>query len=275
MPSGHAEPNRPDHPGQIRRDGVAEPAAPALGLAAGEEWVLRRVRRHGIGPVAAGLTLLTILGALVVVVIALLVVDGFADRSYWATALVFAVVTPTLVAPPIMLVSARLVAHLDTATRLLQESVVTDPLTGVANRRGFFAALGSIGHGGELEVGMVDVDDFKSINDERGHPAGDTALCMVAAWLEELVGDDGTVGRLGGDEFAFVTAVGPDRPIPSRMDFRLDGTSFTVSIGTARARDGDVHEALSLADAELYRHKQARPVPPRRIVRSDQRGGDE
>ena len=273
-------------PAAARTEGRAhpvDPAAPPLGLGGGEQWVLDQVRRHGVTTFVAGMTLVAIAASLLVVVGSLAVVGGRSNQPDWTRALVFGVVTPVIVGPPILLLCARLVARLDTAIHLLQESVVTDPLTGVANRRGFFDALDTIGStdvaastGGGVEVAMVDVDDFKSINDARGHPAGDTALCMVAAWLQQLVGDRGTVGRLGGDEFAYVAVIDPASPPPPRMEFRLDGLEFSVSIGRAEARDGDLHAALVDADADLYRQKQSRePLPPHPIVRTDQRDGPE
>jgi diguanylate cyclase (GGDEF)-like protein len=260
------------------RSGPPDPTMPVLQLAAGERWTLAQVRRRGVGAFVAEMTLAATLGTLLLAFTTVLVLDGFDDRTYWIRTLAFGVIIPVIVGPPILLLSARLVAHLDTASRLLQESAVIDPLTGVANRRGFFAVLEAMSHDrdhhqdGDVELAMIDVDDFKDINDEHGHASGDTALCLVAAWLEALVGDAGTVGRLGGDEFAFVAPLDPDRHTPSRQAFRLDDIEFSASIGRARADDGNLHAALAEADADLYRLKRSRPTPERRIVRSDQRG---
>lgn len=265
------------------RGSAAGPTTPALGLGTGEQWALDQVRRHGVGTFVAWMTLVAIAASVVVVVGSLVVVGAGSDEPHWTRALVIGVLTPIVVGPPILFLSARLVARLDVAIRLLQESVVTDALTGVANRRGFFDALEAVetrraaSGGDRVEVAMIDVDDFKAINDARGHPTGDTALCMVAAWLQQEVGDRGIVGRLGGDEFAYVAVVDPSSPPPpARREFRLDGLEFSVSIGRAQARGGDLHAALLDADADLYRQKQTRaPAVPRRTVRTDQRGGSE
>lgn len=266
----------PTRPERTRR-GIPDPVASALDLAPGEQWALDRVRRHGVGSFVALMTLVALVASAAVVAGSLLVLDALGESTDWGRSIAIGVVTVVLVGPPILLLSARLVSHLDIATALLQESVVTDPLTGVANRRGFFAALDAaldeVGGRGAIEVAMIDVDDFKAINDARGHATGDTALCMVAAWLEGVVGDRGTVGRLGGDEFAYVAPVDPGRPAPTDMVFRLDGIVFSVSVGSAVTHDGDLQAALVAADAELYRRKQSRIVAPRTIVRSDQRGG--
>ena len=261
-----------------RKDNVQADAGaidPVLHLAAGERWALDQVRRRGIAMFVAQLTMLAIAGAMLVIIVALLVLDSLDDRTYLTRSLMLGALIPIIVGTPILLLSARLVAHLDTASRLLRESAVVDPLTGVANRRGFFAALESLEHTGRLEVAMVDVDDFKSINDQYGHPAGDTALCLVAAWLEEIVGEAGTVGRLGGDEFAFVATADPRRGIPARQDFRLDDIVFSASIGRVVASDGNLQAALAKADADLYHQKRSRPAPARPIVRTDQRGGSD
>jgi GGDEF domain-containing protein len=248
----------------------AETAVP-LAIGAGERWALDQVRRHGVPAFIGALTTAAIVASLVLVVILLLVLDGSSDTEDWVRAFVIGTLVPVVLAPPLVFVSARLVSHLDAASQLLQESAVSDPLTGVANRRGFFTALDAMDGTRDLAVGMIDVDDFKAINDRFGHSTGDTALCMVAAWLEELIGERGTVGRLGGDEFAYVAVIDPDRPSPARHDFRLGDAEFSASIGHARAQDGDLHAALLAADADLYRQKQTRPAPIHPIVRTDRR----
>lgn len=255
-----------------RRPDPSVSDAPVLVLGPGERWALEQVRRHGVWWLITVTTLAAVAAALLVVVVSLVLLDGFSDTEYTVRSFVMGIVAPAIIAPPLLLVSARLVAHLDTATRLLQQSAITDPLTGVANRRGFFMALDELSGEHGIEIAMVDVDDFKAINDERGHPTGDTALCMVAAWLEDHVGERGTVGRLGGDEFAFVATADPRVPTPERHDFRLGETTFSISIGRARATDGDPHAALLDADDELYRLKASRPGPARPKLRTTERG---
>lgn len=251
------------------RDRAADPAL-TLDLGPGERWVLGQVRSHGVPTFIAVLTAASAVASLLIVVATLVVTDGFSEPDFWGRALVLGVLAPVVIAPPLLAVSARLVAHLDTASALLQESAVSDPLTGVRNRRGFFDAIADATPL-ELEIGMIDVDDFKSINDRFGHATGDTALCMVAAWLEDLVGADGTVGRLGGDEFAYVTRAGGATARPQRHAFRLGDATFTITIGRAVSTDGDTHAALLAADAELYRLKQTRPEPTWRKIRAEDR----
>ena len=91
-----------------------------------------------------------------------------------------------------------------------------DPLTGVANRRHFDAVLKHelarrIRPAGRrpadqspLALLIIDLDDFKGINDTHGHPVGDAVLCQVAARIESILRSTDTLARIGGDEFAVI-----------------------------------------------------------------------
>jgi diguanylate cyclase len=85
---------------------------------------------------------------------------------------------------------------------------MTDPLTAVANRRGFDLALGTqVRHADPLVpllLAVFDVDGFKAVNDTHGHPAGDELLQCVARTISESVRQDDVVARIGGDEFAVI-----------------------------------------------------------------------
>lgn len=228
-----------------------------------ERWTLDLVRRRGIGGFATMMGAVAVAASLLTVWTSLLLLDGFSEPpSVWVPALVLGAVIPATVAPPMLAYSARLIARLDETTHLLHESAITDSLTGVANRRGFFAALDRTD--GDVEVAMVDLDDFKVLNDRSGHAFGDAVLRAVAAWLVEVVGDDGTVGRIGGDEFACFSPVGVLGQVPGQQRFILHGIEFTVSIGVARGSDR--RAALLAADADLYRRKRLDPLTTDRVV---------
>ena len=150
----------------------------------------------------------------------------------------------------------------------LQTLSRSDPLTGALNRRGFterFAAELSdhMRHDGRpLGLIVLDLDNFKRVNDTRGHAAGDDLLCAVAAALAADLRPSDVLGRLGGDEFAvLLPEAGPGelRAAAARLEQRLGGVA-AASIGTAALPvDGlcaeDLHRA---ADADLYRAKTRR-----------------
>src|SRR5215204_1331720 len=80
-----------------------------------------------------------------------------------------------------------------------------DPLTGVRNRRGFDLALGRAAASREpYALILIDLDDFKRINDEQGHPAGDAVLQSVAVAAATVARQEDCVARIGGDEFALL-----------------------------------------------------------------------
>jgi diguanylate cyclase (GGDEF)-like protein len=151
--------------------------------------------------------------------------------------------------------------------RAAMRLAATDPLTGVGNQRAFRERLehelGRVtGSEGSLALCLLDVDDFKRINDERGHPAGDRVLVQVASCLRR----DGEAFRLGGDEFAIVLAglSGPEAvTVANAVVARIatleaaDAGAITVSAGLATfPEDGSTREALvECADDLLYRAK--------------------
>ena len=170
---------------------------------------------------------------------------------------------------------ARMRRHLARARerrRLTRESV-SDALTGLLNRRGILDFLTDdltqTADGAVVSVVMVDLDDFKHINDTYGHLVGDTALTTVARELELAVRSTDRVGRLGGDEFLIVMP-GADEAAAEASVRRLEALSpLTVpvsesvvlalhfSLGYARALPGDsIRTLLERADHEMYTRKR-------------------
>lgn len=152
---------------------------------------------------------------------------------------------------------------------LLSHQALHDPLTGLGNRVQFTARLGDADDATGRAVLMVDLDGFKSVNDDHGHPAGDELLSQAATRMRAAVGGDATVARLGGDEFAVLleaTDATDAYDVAWRLvralgePFVVDGeaVSVTASVGL-RVLDGTVHaeEALRDADLALYAAKAA------------------
>ena len=101
---------------------------------------------------------------------------------------------------------AHLTKQLELANENLERLTLLDPLTDVLNRRGLQQALSREvtnlqRNGGDVAVLLVDIDDFKAVNERFGHAVGDVALKEIARRLQEAVRAVDHVGRLGGDEF--------------------------------------------------------------------------
>ena len=154
----------------------------------------------------------------------------------------------------------------------LRHQAFHDALTGLANRALFsdrveHALVRRAEAHGDVAVLILDLDDFKAINDSLGHAAGDTLLREVGTRLRAVLTASHTVARIGGDEFAILVedpsglaeAVGLAGRLLSQLQlpFQLDGREVfvTPSIGIAVGRD---HESLlRSADVALYRAKTA------------------
>jgi diguanylate cyclase (GGDEF)-like protein len=172
--------------------------------------------------------------------------------------------------PPL---AEELYARLRAAERILSMQrellrlAITDPLTGLCNRRGFFeqasaACARVVPPDGHLSAIILDIDNFKRINDSYGHETGDEAIraCANTARMQEAL-----TGRLGGDEFALLLE---DKTLPEALeigeDLRMklagrpfdtgkDRITLTWSVGVGEGGPGDtVDQILARADAALY-----------------------
>jgi diguanylate cyclase (GGDEF)-like protein len=114
---------------------------------------------------------------------------------------------------------------------------VTDPLTGLANRRCLSDMLANPGNvDTAVAVVVLDVDDFKGYNDSRGHLAGDRLLVRLARDLEAVFHDAYTISRYGGDEFVVLLPCRDVSSAAERAGVLVDGGSpanVPVSIGLA------------------------------------------
>jgi len=148
---------------------------------------------------------------------------------------------------------------------------LTDPLTGLLNRRGIEEEAARMLGAGTADVSIVylDLDGFKSINDRLGHAEGDRALQAMAGILLETFRAADAVGRIGGDEFVVVVAPGSDATAAARrLGGRLDAWrepqgryALRASIGVGHLASATLDgfwEAVDAADRRMYRDKQAR-----------------
>lgn len=134
-----------------------------------------------------------------------------------------------------------------------------DPLTGVRNRRGFDAELQRVAATGDpYALILIDLDDFKRVNDEQGHPAGDAVLRSVAVAAAGVARQGDCVARIGGDEFALLApGAGPSGVLRLLRDLReaVDHpATFAAGLVPDDARDPD--ELMAHADARLVAQKR-------------------
>ncbi|WP_448626164.1 putative bifunctional diguanylate cyclase/phosphodiesterase [Geodermatophilus sp. URMC 64] len=153
------------------------------------------------------------------------------------------------------------------AWRLNEQQGLRDPLTGLANRTQLLETASALlqRRREPVSVLLLDVDDFKDVNDTRGHSAGDQLLLAVAGRLAGCVRPEDLVARLGGDEFAVVMGAGPQtaRAVAARIlaafgdPVSLDGRTVVVhvSIGVADTTTPGERSAEALlrnADLAMY-----------------------
>lgn len=149
---------------------------------------------------------------------------------------------------------------------------LTDPLTGLANRRSIMATLDDeVAAGGNFAVALIDLDGFKAVNDSRGHHAGDRLLCAIAERLCSGADHEDEVGRLGGDEFIVLFRNAQDEGECSAranallgalcrpVEYGEEQLRFGASLGFAvhRLHGDSVEQLLHSADDALYAAKRA------------------
>jgi diguanylate cyclase (GGDEF)-like protein len=153
----------------------------------------------------------------------------------------------------------------------LEQQAYRDPLTALANRALFVERLShSLSRpGGSATVLYLDLDDFKRINDEGGHAAGDAVLVALAERMRSCVRPDDLAARLGGDEFALLLEDVDDlhgEQVAERIieglaaievDHRRLAVGSSVGIASAQAGAVDPDELMRRADGAMYRAKQA------------------
>jgi diguanylate cyclase (GGDEF)-like protein len=169
----------------------------------------------------------------------------------------------------------RLIDMLREQSQRLERETQEDALTGVANRRCFMQRLASeidvaLAVGRPLSIAIADLDHFKRVNDELGHPIGDLALKRGAALMRRACRNSDLVARIGGEEFALILPAMTRaeavifcetlRAAVAADDWRAihPQLGITISMGVAQW-DGsaELEELLHQADAQLYRAKRA------------------
>ncbi|WP_396270090.1 diguanylate cyclase [Ideonella sp.] len=166
------------------------------------------------------------------------------------------------------------VRELETELRRLSDEVATDALTQIANRRGMMQAFEveqarMRREGGELSVGLLDIDNFKKLNDSLGHAAGDQALIALAQYVRDALRPIDIVARFGGEEFVVLlpsTPVEEAQKTLTRLQRQMSASLFmhegkdvlvTFSAGVTAYRFSEaLGDALERADEALYEAKR-------------------
>jgi len=173
---------------------------------------------------------------------------------------------------------ARTRTHIDLkmAKEKLIRLAVTDELTGLMNRRYF---MGRLLHeyertkrsGSAFSVLMIDLDNFKKVNDKYGHQAGDTVLRTVSESMKLSLRLSDIIGRIGGEEFAVIlpdTGIDDAMTTGERLRKRVESLEIphkdchikiTISIGASLSLKDDltIDEILQRSDTALYRVKES------------------
>jgi diguanylate cyclase len=171
------------------------------------------------------------------------------------------------------------VVELEVEMRRLSDEVSTDQLTQIANRRGLLQAFDTerarldrstgAASANVLSVGLLDIDNFKRLNDQLGHSAGDEALKSLASLVSKTLRPTDHVARYGGEEFVVLlpdTPVEEGQQILTRLQRSLTGGLFmheqkqvfvTFSAGITAYKAGErIEDALERADLALYEAKR-------------------
>jgi diguanylate cyclase (GGDEF)-like protein len=148
---------------------------------------------------------------------------------------------------------------------LLEQAALTDSLTGLGNHRAYQEELhrevkDALSANTTLSLAVLDIDEFKEINDSQGHARGDQILFQMGRLLREVCSPSDQRFRVGGDEFAVIMPGSDERAAQGLMErFRVLAslTGATVSIGLAQLDPGDDTEILrEKADSTLYTAKR-------------------
>lgn len=195
-------------------------------------------------------------------------ISALNDNGYWELAIVKTLMS--LVFLMVLYFSFGKLTDLSTSKNYFKKASETDPLTGVSNRRSIDLYLKEAEENSSSNfcVFMLDIDNFKSINDNFGHPFGDEIISTVAKIIKKNIRGNDFVGRYGGEEFLIVLNSGLVNALPVAEKMRLkiqehvsasqgpDNVRITVSVGVAEHAPGSpVNGTVANADSALYQAK--------------------
>ena len=165
-----------------------------------------------------------------------------------------------------MIIHRTMVVAGEAVVHHLVEQALTDPLTGINNRRAFEIDLDretarARRHRRPLTLAVIDVDGLKEVNDRHGHRAGDQTLRAVADALRTTARREDGAYRIGGDEFALLLVDAEVSDEDVLLDRLRDAGAPPCSVGVARLREGAEGDLLITADERLYELRRRRRRP--------------
>ena len=228
------------------------------------------VRHHGIASIASGITLIAIVLALGITWGGHKLLKGQVLRED----LVIAVITPLVIVPILSVPILQFLRQLDENEKQLQVLSFTDDLTNIYNRRYFMQYLDQefkrAQRTGEVfSIAILDLDNFKQINDQWGHLVGDQVLHAMTRKFEGTMRQADICARYGGDEFIFLfphtnrlqVQIWAERmyEIFAETPVRLDGIeispSFSVGVAIFEPGVATLDDLFKRADDSLYQAK--------------------
>ena len=166
-------------------------------------------------------------------------------------------------------------AELEKYTKQLKVQATTDSLTGLANRRKITRVLEESldelnnGNKDDFNIIMLDIDFFKKVNDNYGHPMGDVVIKEVSNYIHNKVDKEGIVGRFGGEEFLSILYNNDKISVfriadqirkdieEKKIHFESNSINVTVSMGIASSQESQGFQGiLDIADKRLYKAKE-------------------
>lgn len=189
----------------------------------------------------------------------------------YAGTMFFAVLIPLIVASLAYGWIASLTMKLETSRKALERLALSDPLTGLSNRRAAMDRLAEWGaRASPVTLAMADIDFFKRVNDRLGHDGGDASLVHFAAMMRRMVPADWLVARIGGEEFLIAAQTADFADFSARIEALRSAVAdtplitpagpyrLTASFGLADRRAAEAPDRLiTRADRALYAAKQA------------------
>ena len=228
------------------------------------------IKKYGIKKTVVFVTMMACVLSVSISAFSNILINGFLPVS----GIVIALIIPLILTPMIGFFFFRTLVQLEMMSVELLKLSTTDELTGAHNRRYYIERLEqelsrARRYGQVFSILMIDIDDFKNINDMHGHPAGDAVLCMLAEVCMHESREVDEFARLGGDEFAFlmpglsqhgaVEFADRLRELLEKKMLTYQGKDIhiTVSIGitTWNPEIEDIEVLMFLSDQALYSAK--------------------